>query len=154
MGNARSRPAEVSHRLSIAATTAVTLVALLAIRRFVKADGDNFVKTISAALGRIEPLRLVVLTLLVKFLLKNADWILGINPPIPEHNYRLSFEFGTRLLIALDAGYFSAIHLRPFWLRDVVSFALSMYYLVFSAQALENTKRFRRTADVFALRYR
>lgn len=49
--------------------------------------------------------------------------------------YTPSFLRTTQITTALDAGYWSAMHLQPPWLRDISSIVLSVYYILSPAQA-------------------
>jgi acetyl esterase/lipase len=55
-------------------------------------------------------------------------------------------------LTALDAGFFTAMPLKPLWLRHLCSFLFSFYYLVFADDAEEKVRRVRATMSVEQMR--
>ena len=70
--------------------------------------------------------------------------------------YSPSYMRATHLITALDAGFASAMRLRPRWLRDIASFVFSLYYILRSEEADNKARRIlptyysRRVVDVRA----
>lgn len=55
-------------------------------------------------------------------------------------------------MTALDAGFFTAMPLRPAWLRHACSILFTMYYLVFADAAEERVRRVRATMSIDQIR--
>jgi len=75
--------------------------------------------------------------------------------PAPEplaRLYKRSYFRGTWILTALDAGFFTAMGLKPAWLRHLLSVVFSFYYLIFADAAEEKTRKVRATITVEHMR--
>lgn len=57
--------------------------------------------------------------------------------------YTRSFYRGTYVLTSLDAGFLTAMNIRPKWLRDICSVLFSIFYLIFPDTADEKVRKFR-----------
>jgi acetyl esterase/lipase len=66
--------------------------------------------------------------------------------------YKRSYFRGTWILTALDAGFFTAMGIKPTWLRHILSIVFSAYYLVFADDAEEKTRKVRATITVEHMR--
>ena len=55
-------------------------------------------------------------------------------------------------MTALDAGFFTAMPLRPVWLRHFCSVLFSFYYLIFADAAEERVRRVRATISIDHMR--
>ncbi|KAJ1818837.1 hypothetical protein LPJ60_004106 [Coemansia sp. RSA 2675] len=78
------------------------------------------------------------------YLLKHMDDLLGLNAPEPlREYYSRSFYRTTWVFTALDAGFWTAMSVRPKGLRDVLSLVFSLYYLVFTNRAIEKVRKVR-----------
>ncbi|RUO96737.1 Alpha/Beta hydrolase protein [Jimgerdemannia flammicorona] len=66
--------------------------------------------------------------------------------------YKRSFYRATWVLTALDAGFFTAMNIRPKWARDILSVVFSVYYLFCADSADEKTRRIRATITVEHMR--
>jgi hypothetical protein len=66
--------------------------------------------------------------------------------------YKRSYFRGTWILTALDAGFFTAMGIKPTWLRHILSIIFSAYYLVFADAAEEKTRKVRATITVEHMR--
>ncbi|KAJ2730704.1 hypothetical protein IW152_005067 [Coemansia sp. BCRC 34962] len=72
------------------------------------------------------------------------DDLLGLNAPEPlREYYSRSFYRTTWVFTALDAGFWTAMSVRPKGLRDVLSLLFSLYYLVFTNRAIEKVRKVR-----------
>ncbi|CAH1767163.1 11257_t:CDS:2, partial [Entrophospora sp. SA101] len=92
-------------------------------------------------------------TLAILYILKNADRIVGLGAPEPlARLYSRNYYRATWILSALDAGFLTAMSIRPKILRDIMSLVFSIYYLVFADQADEKIRRIRATITVEHLR--
>ena len=66
--------------------------------------------------------------------------------------YKRSYFRGTWILTALDAGFFTAMGIKPTWLRHILSIVFSAYYLVFADDAEVKTRKVRATITVEHMR--
>ncbi|KAI9138843.1 Alpha/Beta hydrolase protein, partial [Paraphysoderma sedebokerense] len=66
--------------------------------------------------------------------------------------YSKNFYRATWIMTALDAGFWTAMKLRPKFLRDFFSLVFTLYYLVFADKAEEKVRRLRMTPTVELLR--
>ncbi|CAG8533405.1 7842_t:CDS:2 [Ambispora gerdemannii] len=104
-------------------------------------------------LARFSPFQLVVGTLTCLYILKNADRLVGLGSPEPlARLYSRNFYRATWFLTALEAGFWTAMPIRPKFLKDIMSIVFSAYYLIFADQADEKTRRIRATVTVEHIR--
>ncbi|KAI9317221.1 Alpha/Beta hydrolase protein, partial [Dichotomocladium elegans] len=66
--------------------------------------------------------------------------------------YTPGFYRATWILTALDAGFFTAMPLRPAFLRHICSVLFSFYYLIFADEAEDRVRRVRATMSVDQIR--
>ncbi|RKP26261.1 Alpha/Beta hydrolase protein, partial [Syncephalis pseudoplumigaleata] len=57
--------------------------------------------------------------------------------------YKRDFYRATWIFTALDAGFWTAMNIRPNWLKHILSFVFTIYYLIFADQAVERVRRVR-----------
>lgn len=69
-----------------------------------------------------------------------------------KSKYKRSFYRATWILTALDAGFFTAMRIKPVWLRHILSIVFSAYYLVFADDAEEKVRRIRATISIEQMR--
>ncbi|KAK7207069.1 Alpha/Beta hydrolase protein [Myxozyma melibiosi] len=94
-----------------------------------------------------------VLTMTGLYVLKNLDKILNLQSPEPLADiYSPSFFRATWILTALDAGFWTAMPIRPKPIRDIASLCFSIYYLIFADQADEKVRKVRATVTAEHLR--
>ncbi|KAJ2336561.1 hypothetical protein GGI00_000763 [Coemansia sp. RSA 2681] len=87
------------------------------------------------------------------YILKHMDDLLGLNAPEPlREYYSRSFYRTTWVFTALDAGFWTAMAIRPKPLRDVLSLLFSLYYLVFTNRAIEKVRKVRALITIDHLR--
>ncbi|KAE8393583.1 Alpha/Beta hydrolase protein [Aspergillus alliaceus] len=87
------------------------------------------------------------------YLSRNFAKIVGLECPEPLANlYSRSFFRATWIATALDAGFWTAMKVKPKWLRDIASLAFTVYYLFAAEQADEKVRRVRATITVEHLR--
>lgn len=78
---------------------------------------------------------------------------MGLAAPEPlAHMYSANFYRATWLLTALDAGFWTAMPIKPMWVRHIASTLFSIYYLLFANQADEKVRKVRATITVEQLR--
>lgn len=100
------------------------------------------------------PWRMVFASYLIQYFIKNIFLLVGLNAPDPlAKSYNRNFYRATWIMTALDAGFFTAMPLKPKWLSDTLSIIFSVYYLIFADAAEEKVRRIRATISVEQLRY-
>ncbi|CAG8734689.1 8926_t:CDS:2, partial [Racocetra persica] len=115
--------------------------------------GPKFLHIWNEKLSRFSPFQLVAGTLAALYILKNADRMIGLGAPEPlARLYSRSYYRATWVLTALDAGFWTAMPIRPKPIRDIMCILFSIYYLIFADQADEKTRRIRATITVEHLR--
>ncbi|KAJ2855698.1 hypothetical protein J3B02_002031 [Coemansia erecta] len=89
----------------------------------------------------------------ILYLLRHMDDLLGLNAPEPlREYYSRSFYRATWVFTALDAGFWTAMTVRPRPLRHLLSLLFSLYYLVFFNRAVEKVRKVRALITVDHLR--
>ena len=85
-----------------------------------------------------------MITLLYLYMARNFAKIVGLECPEPLANlYTRAYFRATYVTTALDAGFWTAMRIRPKWLRDISSIAFTIYYLFAAEQAEEKVKTVR-----------
>lgn len=99
-------------------------------------------KSISRLLSRrLTAWQILVLAYMVEYLRRNFARIVGLHSPEPLANkYNRDYFRATWVTTALDAGFWTAMRLKPKWLRDAASVVFSVYYL-FAAEAADDKVR-------------
>jgi acetyl esterase/lipase len=107
--------------------------------------GPPYLRRISRLLSsRLTAWHTVVLTLIYLYITKNFSKLVGLECPEPLANlYTRSYFRATWVTTALDAGFWTAMNLRPVWLKDLASLVFSVYYLICAEQADEKVRRVR-----------
>ncbi|KAI0081324.1 alpha/beta-hydrolase [Panus rudis PR-1116 ss-1] len=104
-------------------------------------------------LKRFTPWQLIVSTLTGVYAARNLDKILGLGSPEPLANlYSPAYYRATWISTGLDAGFATAMSIRPKWLKDIASVLFSVYYIVYAYEADEKLRRFRAVPTVEMLR--
>lgn len=116
--------------------------------------GPPFLRRLSSLLSkRLTTWQTVVMTMLYLYTLRNLDKVIGLESPEPLANlYSRSYFRATWITTALDAGFWSAMRIRPKPLRDLLSVAFSVYYLFCAEQADVKVRNVRATLTVDHLR--
>lgn len=84
---------------------------------------------------------------------RNFARVIGLESPEPLANlYDRSFFRATWVTTALDAGFWTAMRIRPAWLRRTCEIGFTLYYLVCAEQADEMCRRVRGDLSVEHLR--
>jgi acetyl esterase/lipase len=95
----------------------------------------------------------MVTTLLWLYISRNFAKIVGLECPEPLANlYSRSYFRATWITTALDAGFWTAMKVRPNWLRNLASVVFTLYYLIAAEHADEKVRRVRATLTVEHLR--
>ncbi|KAL7422192.1 hypothetical protein Q5752_002838 [Cryptotrichosporon argae] len=108
---------------------------------------------VNRALARFSPYQLVLGTLTIMYTLRHIDDLVGVAPPEPLSDmYSRSYYRATYVNTAFDAGFATAMAVRPRWLRDICSVLFTGYYLVWANEGDEVLRRFRALPTVELLR--
>ncbi|KAK3616305.1 hypothetical protein LTR56_026036 [Elasticomyces elasticus] len=87
------------------------------------------------------------------YLSRNFARVVGLESPEPLANlYKRSYFRATWVTTALDAGFWTAMHLRPKPVKDLASVLFTLYYLVCAEQADEMVRRVRGSLTLQHLR--
>ncbi|KNE55422.1 hypothetical protein AMAG_01318 [Allomyces macrogynus ATCC 38327] len=116
--------------------------------------GDTLVNRANRKLQAFAPWQIVLGTLTSGYLLSklslfafmNGAFLLWRNP------YNKNFYRATWILTALDAGFWTAMNIKPKFLRDLMSIVFTTFYLVFADQAEAKVRRLRSTPTVSMMR--
>ncbi|KAF2154347.1 hormone-sensitive lipase [Myriangium duriaei CBS 260.36] len=93
---------------------------------------------------RLTAWQTLVMTLLYLYATRNFGKVVGLECPEPLANlYTRSYFRATWVTTALDAGFWTAMHIRPKWLRDLSSVIFTVYYLICAEQADEKVRKVR-----------
>ncbi|TKX25103.1 alpha/beta hydrolase fold-containing protein 9 [Elsinoe australis] len=93
---------------------------------------------------RLTAWQTLVLTLLYLYVTRNFGKLVGLECPEPLANlYTRSYFRATWVTTALDAGFWSAMNIRPKWLKDLSSVVFTVYYLICAEQADEKVRKVR-----------
>ncbi|KAI9062923.1 alpha/beta-hydrolase [Trametes sanguinea] len=137
--------------------TQVILVIVFWFWRILRGDpnGPRFlwIRRANKALRRYTPWQLIVSTLTGVYAVRNLDKILGLAAPEPLAKlYSPSYYRATWIAIGLDAGFATAMTIRPRWLRDICSVLFSVYYIIYANEADEKIRKYRAVPTVEMLR--
>ncbi|PCH43792.1 alpha/beta-hydrolase [Wolfiporia cocos MD-104 SS10] len=105
------------------------------------------------ALQRFTPWQLIVSTLTGVYAVRHLDKILGLGAPEPLADlYSPSYYRATWINTGLEAGFATAMSIRPKWLKDLCSVLFSVYYIVYANEAEEKIRKYRAVPTVEILR--
>ncbi|KAH7929839.1 alpha/beta-hydrolase [Leucogyrophana mollusca] len=108
-----------------------------------------WLRRVNRSLKRFTPWQIIVSTLTVVYASRNLDKILGLGAPEPlARLYSPSYYRATWIATGLDAGFATAMSIRPKWLKDICSILFSVYYIIYSSEADEKLRRFRAVPTV------
>ncbi|PYH90770.1 alpha/beta-hydrolase [Aspergillus ellipticus CBS 707.79] len=103
--------------------------------------------------GKLSVWQTTVIVFLWLYVSRNFAKIVGLECPEPMANlYSRSFFRATWLTTALDAGFWTAMGVKPKWLRDIASMIFSGYYIIAAERADEKVRRVRATLTVEHMR--
>ena len=117
-------------------------------------DGPSpLVRRINAKLKRFSPWQIVVFSSVGIYTIRHLDSLLGFGAPEPlARMYSRNFYRTTWLVTALDAGFATAMNIKPKWLRDIMSIVFSAYYVVYANEADEKLRKYRAFCTVEMMR--
>ncbi|KIM69024.1 hypothetical protein SCLCIDRAFT_103917 [Scleroderma citrinum Foug A] len=100
-------------------------------------------------LQRFSPWQIIVSTLTAVYAARNLDKIFGLGAPEPlARLYSPSYYRMTWIATGLDAGFATAMSIKPKWLRDICSILFSIYYIIYANEGDEKLRRFRAVPTV------
>jgi acetyl esterase/lipase len=103
--------------------------------------------------GKLTSWQTTVIIFLWLYVSRNFAKIVGLECPEPLANlYSRSFFRATWITTGLDAGFWTAMKIKPKWLRDLASLVFTVYYLIAAEQADEKVRRVRGTLTLEHLR--
>ncbi|PWY69756.1 lipase [Aspergillus heteromorphus CBS 117.55] len=116
--------------------------------------GPPVVRRFSSRLSeKLSVWQTTVIVFLWLYVSRNFAKIVGLECPEPMANlYSRSFFRATWLTTALDAGFWTAMGVKPKWLRDIASMVFSGYYIIAAERADEKVRRVRATLTVEHMR--
>ncbi|KAJ8468257.1 hypothetical protein ONZ51_g9761 [Trametes cubensis] len=135
----------------------VILVIIFWFWRILRGDPNGprllWLRRANRALQGFTPWQLIVSTLTGVYAVRNLDKILGLAAPEPLANlYSPSYYRATWIAIGLDAGFATAMSIRPRWLKDICSVLFSIYYIIYASEADEKIRKYRAVPTVEMLR--
>lgn len=116
--------------------------------------GPPLIRSISSHFtGKLTSWQTTVIIFLWLYVSRNFAKIVGLECPEPLANlYSRSFFRATWITTGLDAGFWTAMKIKPKWLRDLASLVFTVYYLIAAEQADEKVRRVRGTLTLEHLR--
>lgn len=91
--------------------------------------------------------------MMLLYSIRHIDSIFGFGAPEPlARMYSRSFYRVTWIVTALDAGFATALNVKPLWLRDILSCVFAGYYLLFANEADEKLRRYRAFCTIDMMR--
>jgi acetyl esterase/lipase len=116
--------------------------------------GPPLIRKLSSKLSkRLTSFQAVALTLIYLYLARNFGKLVGLECPEPLANlYTRSFFRATWITTALDAGFWTAMPIKPKPIRDILSMVFSVYYLIAAEQADEKVRKIRACITVDHMR--
>lgn len=117
-------------------------------------DGPSpLIRRFNAKLKRFSPWQIVVFSSVGIYTIRHLDSLLGFGAPEPlARMYSRNFYRTTWLVTALDAGFATAMNIKPKWLRDIMSLVFSAYYVIYANEADEKLRKYRAFCTVEMMR--
>ncbi|RAL17756.1 CLN3-domain-containing protein [Aspergillus homomorphus CBS 101889] len=116
--------------------------------------GPPVIRKLSSRLTeKLSAWQTTVIIFLWLYVSRNFAKIVGLECPEPLANlYSRSFFRATWIATALDAGFWTAMKVKPKWLRDIASLVFTVYYLIAAERADEKVRRVRATLTLEHMR--
>ncbi|KAJ1024510.1 hypothetical protein NDA13_004441 [Ustilago tritici] len=112
-----------------------------------------FIRRLNARLKKFSPWQILVFSSVSIYTIRHLDSLLRFGAPEPlARMYSRNFYRTTWLMTALDAGFASAMNVKPKWLRDIMSMVFSVYYMVYANEADEKLRKYRAFCTVEMMR--
>ncbi|KAG8929827.1 hypothetical protein FRC02_005030 [Tulasnella sp. 418] len=122
--------------------TQVLLVILFWVWRLVRGDRRGprvlWLRKFNRILSRFSPWQIIVSSCTLLYTARHMDSLLGLAAPEPlARLYNRDYYRATWIATGLDAGFATAMSIRPKWLRDLCSMIFSVYYVIYANEAEE-----------------
>ncbi|KAJ2784989.1 hypothetical protein H4R18_000803 [Coemansia javaensis] len=102
---------------------------------------------------RVSLWRALIAWVAAMYVVRHLDDLLGLHAPEPlREYYSRSFYRAAWAFTALDAGFWTAMSIRPRWLRHVLSLVFSAYYLACPNRAADKVRKVRALITIDHLR--
>ncbi|KAI5123042.1 hypothetical protein M0805_000478 [Coniferiporia weirii] len=114
-----------------------------------------WIRPLNRLLQRFTPYQLIALTLSVIYALRNIDKLFGFGRASDFTSgklYSREYNRATWVVTALDAGFATAMSIRPKWLRDICSMVFSIHYMFHADEAESKVHRLRELCSLDVLR--
>ncbi|KAH8677862.1 Alpha/Beta hydrolase protein [Xylariales sp. PMI_506] len=144
------RPSTKSRRFQV--------LAVLAFWSFYLFKGNRHGPPIARVLSKLSSKSLtawqtLLITMIYLYAARNFSTLVGLASPDPMANmYDAAYFRATWVLTGLDAGFWTAMKIKHKWLRDLASFAFSLFYMVAAERADEKVRKVRGLLTVDHLR--
>ncbi|ORX81110.1 alpha/beta-hydrolase, partial [Basidiobolus meristosporus CBS 931.73] len=113
----------------------------------------TYLMTIGGRLAKYTPWQLILGSLTLFYVVKNGFLLLGLNAPEPlARLYSPNYYRATWILTGLDAGFYTAMNIRPKWLMNTMSLVFTLFYLVFAERADQKVRKIRSQPTVEYMR--
>ncbi|WVQ77997.1 hypothetical protein IAT38_000078 [Cryptococcus sp. DSM 104549] len=113
----------------------------------------GWMEKVNDKMKNFTPYQLILGTLTLVYAVRHLDDLLGIAAPEPlSRLYSRSYYRATYVNTAFDAGFSSAMSIRPKWLKDICSMLFTAYYLMWATEGDEVLRRYRAVCSVEMLR--
>ncbi|EJD02859.1 alpha/beta-hydrolase [Fomitiporia mediterranea MF3/22] len=113
-----------------------------------------WIRPLNRALQRYTPWQIIAATFSLLYAIRNLDKLFGLDgwSHACTCDYAPEFNRAAWINTALDAGFASALSIRPKWLRDICSIGFFMYYLFNGDEAEGKVRRLRELSTLEFLR--
>jgi hypothetical protein len=102
---------------------------------------------------RYSPWQIFVFSLTSIYAIRHLDALGGFGAPEPlARMYSRSFYRTTWIVTALDAGFATAMPIKPQWIKDIASIFFSLYYVIYANEADEKLRRYRAFCTIEMMR--
>ncbi|KAJ1977288.1 hypothetical protein H4R34_003639 [Dimargaris verticillata] len=144
------KPSATYHRVQV---VLLTLCALGLLRRGQTVWLPRWLQRLNHRLANYAPWKLILAAWTLQYFIKRLFIVLGLHGGEPlARMYHPGYFRATTIFTALDAGFWTAMPIRPRWLRDGLSLVFSLVYLCFPLQADTKVRRVRQLITVDHMR--
>ncbi|KAJ1969325.1 hypothetical protein H4R35_006171 [Dimargaris xerosporica] len=144
------KPSATYHRVQV---VLLTLCALGLLRRGQTAWLPQWLQRLNQRLAHYAPWKLILAAWTLQYFIKRLFIVLGLHGGEPlARMYHPGYFRATTIFTALDAGFWTAMPIRPRWLRHGLSLVFSLVYLCFPLQADAKVRRVRQLITVDHMR--
>jgi len=142
------RPSSNLQRIQVVVALACSYLVLTQ-----KRDAPFPLRFLNTLLAPTQPWKIILGTLSGSYLIKKFFLLVYLNEPEPmARMYTRNFYRATWILTALDAGFLTAMSIKPAALRHLLSILFSGFYLLFADKADEKVRKYRAVATYQMMR--